>query len=197
MILATLLLLNSAAATGNNLAEVVADLRGEPMSLFDWGLYQLEAELQSVRRHELDFVRVEYDPERERITVKSVFLVSEDEVKARTAARACYTRHHAIKLTLGVIDTDRIHLSPAAEFRMGTKFSHHNSDAYSELPDAAAIGKTLLDAIDVRVAISTNQSEFPFDQVIRCSGAALSQNVDYSGETMEDMIGEHDKQEPH
>ncbi len=173
---------------GAELAGLVQSLRSEPMTLFDWGLYLLEEELQGVLRNDFDFIRAVYNPKSERIAINSVFLVSKEEIKTLTAARACYTRHHAIKLVLGVIDTDRIHLAPAADFRMGAKFSHHNSDAFGELPDAANVGRMLLDALDINVALSETKDEFPFNQTIRCSGAAMSQEIDYSGETVVKML---------
>ena len=166
-------------APARDLEAIVADLRGEPMTLFDWGVFMVENELQSVRRHEKDYVRVYFDPQRKRLTVDSVFVVSREELSAVNPQRACYTRHHAIKLTLGIIDTDRIHLAPAADFRFGMKFSHHNSDAFPELPDAAALGRELLEAVYIRVGITSNLADFPFDQDMRCEGPLMSQNIDY------------------
>ncbi len=173
---------------GAELAGLVQSLHSEPMTLFYWGLYLLEEELQGVLRNDFDLIRVVYNPESERIAINSVFLVSKEEIKTLTAARACYTRHHAIKLVVGVIDTDRIHLAPAADFRTGAKFSHHNSDAFGELPDAANVGCMLLDALDINVALSETKDELPFNQAIRCSGAAASQAIDYSGEAVVKML---------
>lgn len=161
---------------------LVNNLRNEPMTLFDWGLFLLEEELQAVRRNQSDYLRVTYDKKRELIVVDAVFLVDPEEVKAVSADRACYTRHHAIKLTFGVIDTDKIHIAPASDFRLGTKFSHHNSDDYPELPDAAKIGAELLKSVHIKVGVVTNVDQFPFDLVARCEGLALSQKVDYGHE---------------
>lgn len=166
-------------APARDLDAIVAELRGEPMTLFDWGVFMVENELQSVRRHEKDYVRVYFDPKKKRLTVDSVFVVSREELASVDPRRACYTRHHAIKLTFGIIDTDRIHLAPAADFRLGMKFSHHNSDAFPDLPDAAALGRELLDAVYIRVGITANLADFPFDQDMRCEGPLMSQEVDY------------------
>ena len=135
-----------------------------------------------------DFIRAVDNPESEPIAINSVLLVSQAEIKALTPARACYTRHDMVKLVLGVFDTDRIHLAPGTDFRMGAKFSHHNSDAFSQLPDAANVGRMLLDALDINVTLSGTKDEFSFNPTIRCSGAAKSQAIDYSGETVVKML---------
>ena len=139
-------------------------------------------------RNDSDFIRAVDNPESEPIAINSIFLVSQAEIKALTAARACYTRHDIVKLVLGVFDTDRIHLAPAADFRMGAKFSHHNSDAFSQLPHAANVGRMLLDALDINVALSETKDEFSFNPTIRCSGAAKNQAIDFSGETVVKML---------
>jgi hypothetical protein len=177
-------------APRDGLDRTVAGLRSEPMSLFDWGLVRLEEELQSVRRQDQDFIRVYYDPAKNRIVVEGVFVVEPAEIEAIDAKRACFVRHHAIKLTLGVIDTDRIHVAPAADFRMGMKFSHHNSDAWPELPDAAKLGTTLLELVEIRVGIVSDPEQFPFIQDMRCAGALLSQHIDYGAPVAADIIPE-------
>ncbi|MEX2479316.1 MAG: hypothetical protein WD928_00500 [Gammaproteobacteria bacterium] len=174
-----LLALLAARPSAADVADTVAALRDEPLSLFDWGLFRLEEDLQSVRRQDQDFIRVFYEPEDQRIVVEGIFLVDKQEIKAVNAQRACFTRHHAIKLTLGVIDTDRIHIAPAADFRLGMKFSHHNSDAWPELPDAAELGAEMLNAVFIKVGIADDPEQFPFLQVMRCDGALLSQEVEY------------------
>ncbi len=178
------LVLSAALAAGvaqaADMKTVVTKLRAEPMSMFDWGLFLVEEELQSVRRKQSDYLRVSYDPASEKILVDAVFLIDRDEADAIGGERACYTRHHAIKLTFGIIDTDRIHIAPAADFRLGMKFSHHNSDAYPELPDAARIGADLMKSIHIKVGVATNPDEFPFDLIARCAGMALSQDVEYN-----------------
>ena len=168
-------------------ADTLRQLHHEPLSLLDWGIYQMEAEMQSVRRTDKDFIRVYFVPQTQRIRVDAVFLVSQAEVDAISARTTCYVRHHAIKLTLGIIDTDRLNIAPAAEFRLGSKFSHQNSDAYPDSPDADAVGAALLGLIDVHVGISASEDEFPFVQVMRCDGLALSQEVIYHGATSEDI----------
>lgn len=185
---AGLLVLCAAAPVSGDIDALVKNLRSEPMTLFDWGLFLLEEELQSVRRNQSDYLRVLYDVEQKRIVIDAVFLITADEVKAVTADRACYTRHHAIKLTLGVIDTDRIHLAPAADFRLGTKFSHHNSDAYPDLPDAAAVGAELMKTVFIKVAVATDIDNFPFDLLSRCTGLALSQDVEFNGVANKDLL---------
>lgn len=169
----------SPTVVAEDVAAHIAQLRREPMTLFDWGMFLLEEELQSVLRHRQDFLRVFYDPPSNRIIVDSVFVVEAEEIGTISAERTCYTRLHAIKLTLGVIDTDRIHTAPAADFRLGAKFSHHNSDAYSELPDAGKLGAALFDLIFIRVGIVTNVDNFPFDQDMQCEGRLLQQEVTY------------------
>lgn len=168
-------------------ADTLRQLHHEPLSLLDWGIYQMEAEMQSVRRSDKDFIRVYYVPQTQRIRVDAVFLVSQAEVDAISPRSTCFVRHHAIKLTLGIIDTDRLNIAPAAEFRLGSKFSHQNSDAYPDRPDASAVGAALLRMIDVHVGISAREDEFPFVQVMRCNGLALSQDVSYHGPTPEDI----------
>ena len=163
-------------------------LHGEQLSLLDLDIYQLEAELQSVRRNDKDFIRAYYAPQSKHNLIDAAFLVSQAEVDAITPRTACYVRHHAIKLTLGIIDTDRLHVAPTAEFRLGSKFSHQNSDAYPDSPDAGAIGAALMGIIDVHVGITTHEDEFPFVQAMRCDGLALSQEVTYHAPTSEDII---------
>ncbi|MGR8920367.1 MAG: hypothetical protein ACU85V_12160, partial [Gammaproteobacteria bacterium] len=177
--IALLALAASAGAAEETIDELVAELQGEPMSLFDWGLHSLEEDLQSVRRNERDFLRVFYEPDQQRIVVDATFLIAPEEVQAVGPKRACYTRHHAIKLSFGVIDTNRIHFAPASDFRLGMKFSHRDSDAYPEMPDAAGVGKRLLDAVFVRVSVATDPDNYPFDLEMRCSGRLVSQEVDY------------------
>lgn len=179
------------AAMGDVAAAPAADtlrlLHREPLSLLDWGIYQMEVELQSVRRSDKDFIRVYYVPQSQHIRIDAVFLVSQAEVDAISPRATCYVRHHAIKLTLGIIDTDRLNIAPAAEFRLGAKFSHQNSDAYPDSPDASEIGTALLGLVDVHVGISAREDEFPFVQVMRCDGLALSQEVSYHAPTTEDI----------
>ena len=179
-----------AIAAGGDLERTVQALRAEPMSLFDWGLFRLEEELQSVRREDKDFIRVFYNPDDQRIIVDGVFLVEKAELDAINARRTCFVRHHAIKLTLGIIDTDRIHIAPAADFRLGMKFSHHNSEAWPELPDAATIGAALLESIHIRVGIATDAEQFPFLQEMHCEGALLSQDVRYGAPIAADITPE-------
>ncbi len=163
-----------------DLAESVARLRHEPMSLFDWGMYQLERDLQRVRRDDRDFLHVVYEPDDERITIDAMFVVLPAEIKAVTAKTACYSRHHAIKLTFGVIDTSAIHLAPASDYRLGLKFSHQDPETLATRPDTAAIGRELMEAIFIRVAISSDKMGFPFSPDMRCAGRLMSQEVDYS-----------------
>ena len=159
---------------------VITSMKSEPLSLFDWGLFTLEEELQSVKRNERDFIRTSYQPEKNRILIDGVFFVEENEIEAINARRACYTRHHAIKLTLGIIDTDRINLAPAAEFRMGLKFSHRDNESDPDQPDAEEIGEQLMQMVYIKVGIGSNPDQFPFLQDMRCDGALLSQDVNYS-----------------
>lgn len=158
----------------------ITALKAEPVSLFDWGLFSLEEELQSVKRNKRDFIRASYQPEKNRILIDGAFFVEAEEIAAINAKRACYTRHHAIKLTLGIIDTDRINLAPAAEFRMGLKFSHRDHEADPDQPDAEDIGEQLMEMVYVKVGIGSNPDQFPFLQDMRCDGALLSQEVNYS-----------------
>lgn len=164
---------------------LVNKLKAEPMSLFDWGLYSLEEELQSVKRNERDYIRAYYDIAKNRIFIEGVFFVDAKEIKAINARRACYTRHHAIKLTLGIIDTDRINLAPAAEFRLGSKFSHTDHEGDTAQPNADAIGKQLMEVAYIKVGIGSNVDQFPFVQDMRCAGDALSQEVTYSDGTVD------------
>ena len=159
--------------------EVIGALKSEPLTLFDWGLFSLEEELQSVLRNQRDYIRTSYYPAKNQILIDGVFFVEANEIKAINAKRACYKRHHAIKLTLGIIDTDRINLAPAAEFRLGLKFSHRDPDRYPDQPDAEQIGKQLMDMIHIKVGIGSDEEQFPFLQDMRCDGPLLSQDVNY------------------
>lgn len=162
-----------------DIKSMVSDLRSQPLTMFDWGLHLLEEELQRVRVNDNDFLRVSYDPKTERLNVNAVFLIDPAEVEAVTAARACYTRLHAVKLLLGIIDTDQIHLAPASDFRLGSKFSQRDSDDYPELPDAAKVGAELLKSIYITASIGTDPDEFPFTLVEACEGKLLDQEVTY------------------
>ena len=177
-----LLTLSNACAAEEKAAEseVIGALMAEPLSLFDWGLFTLEEELQSVLRNKRDYIRTSYDPGKNQILIDGVFFVEVNEIKAINAERACYKRHHAIKLTLGIIDTDRINLAPAAEFRLGLKFSHRDPDSHPDQPDAEQIGKQLMDMIHIKVGIGSDEEQFPFLQDMRCDGDLLSQDVRYS-----------------
>ena len=179
----------SHAQEGASEPEVVGALMSEPLSLFDWGLFSLEEELQSVLRNKRDFIRTSYLPSKNQILIDGVFFVDANEIKAINPRRACYKRHHAIKLTLGIIDTDRINLAPAAEFRLGLKFSHRDPSRYPEQPDAEHIGKQLMDMIYIKVGIGSDDEQFPFLQDMRCEGQLLSQDVNYAdGITGHDQI---------
>lgn len=186
--LVTMLLAATASATADSTTETLARLHGEPVSLLDWGIFQLEAELQSVRRNDKDFIRAYYVPQSQRIRVDAVFLVPKEEVDAISARTACYVRHHAIKLTLGIIDTERLTLAPAAEFRLGSKFSHQNPEAYRNAPDVGEVGTALIKIVDVHVGIVTSEDAFPFDQSMRCDGPAYSQEVKYHVPDTEDVL---------
>lgn len=175
-------------AAGVELADRVEQLRAEPLSLFDWGLYQLERELQSVRRHERDFIRALYDDSQQRIVVDATFFVYPEEIAAINARRACYTRHHAVKLTLGIIDTDRLHVAPAAAFRFGLKFSHRDPEQMPDEPDAELVGEDLMDAVDIRIAIGSDPEEFPFHIDMRCEGRLMSQEVFYDNSGSNDYL---------
>ena len=170
---------SSAHADDEDVGRLVDALRAEPMSLFDWGLFRLEDELQQVRRHQRDFLRVIYRPDVKLIVIDAVFFVEPEEIASVTSEKACYTRHHAIKLLFGVIDTDKIHLAPASDFRLGMKFSHHDSDLFPELPDAGEVGAKLLKRVFVQVGINSNPDKFPFEQEMRCTGYLLEQDVNY------------------
>jgi hypothetical protein len=159
---------------------LVGQLESEPMSLFDWGIHRIEEELQAVRRHGRDFVRVSYDPATARIIVEGTFFREADEVANMTPRDSCYLRLHALKLNFGVIDTNKLNVAPAADFRLGLKFSHHDPDAYPERPDAAAIGAELLRAIHIKVGVGSKPADFPFLQDMRCEGALMSQDVTYA-----------------
>jgi hypothetical protein len=169
------------------MAPVAADLKAtvgwlqqEPMSLFDWGMYRLERELQRVRRDDRDFLRVVYQPDKGRILIDASFVVLPAEIASITAKTACYTRHHAIKLLFGVIDTSVVNLAPESDYRLGLKFSHQDPETIDQQPDAAAIGRDLMQSIFIRVAISSEKMEFPFSPDMRCHGRLMSQDVSYS-----------------
>lgn len=68
-------------------------LHGEQLSLLDLDIYQLEAELQSVRRNDKDFIRAYYAPQSKHNLIDAAFLVSQAEVDAITPRTACYVRH--------------------------------------------------------------------------------------------------------
>lgn len=179
--LAALLLAVAGGAGAMDVGDRVAALRAEPLSLFDWGLYQLERELQSVRRDERDFIRALYDAASGRIIVDGTFFVFPEEIAAVNPRRACYTRHHAIKLTLGIIDTDRLHVAPAAAFRFGLKFSHRDPENLPDEPDAEVVGEELMDTVEIRVAVGSDEEQFPFNLDMRCDGRLMSQEVFYDG----------------
>jgi len=168
-------------------APVVADLKAtvvslqqQPLSLFDWGMYRLERELQRVRRDDRDFLRVIYQPDKGRILIDASFVVLPTEIASITAKTACYKRHHAIKLLFGVIDTSVINLAPASDYRLGLKFSHQDPETVDQLPDAGAIGRELMKSIYIQAAISSEKMEFPFSPDMRCHGRLMSQEVGYS-----------------
>jgi len=163
-------------------AVLISRLESEPMSLFDWGLHRIEEDLQAVRRHGRDFVRISYDLEAVRIVVEGTFFREADEVANMTPRDSCYLRLHALKLNFGVIDTNKLNVAPASDFRLGLKFSHHDPDAYPERPDAAAIGAELLQAIHIKVGVGSKPADFPFLQDMRCEGALMSQDVAYAGD---------------
>jgi hypothetical protein len=180
--------LASVMSASADMKSLVSDLRSQPLTMFDWGLHLLEEELQRVRISDSDFLRVSYDPKAERLIVNAVFLIDPSEVEAITAARACYTRLHAIKLLFGIIDTDRIHLAPAADFRLGSKFSRRDSDDYPELPDAAKVGAELLKSIYIRASVGIDPDEYPFNLIEACEGKLLDQEVTYrSGAKLADV----------
>ncbi len=139
-----------------DLTELVARLRQEPMSLFDWGMVQLERDLQQARRDDRDFLRVDYQPGNERIMIDASFVVLPEEIKAISAEKACYARYHAIK------------------------FSHQDPEAMKRQPDIAALGTELMKSIFIRVGISSEKMEFPFSPDMRCHGRLMSQEVAYT-----------------
>lgn len=177
----------SAGADEDELGSLVQRLRSEPLSLFDWGMFALEEELQRVRRNPLDFVRAQYLPARRQILIDSVFLIEAGEIDHVGAEKACYTRLHAIKLLLGFIDTDKIHRAPAWDFRLGMKFSHRDSDAFPELPDAARVGAALAEAIYLKVGVAEDKAHFPFNQAMHCESRLVDQDVVYRQSTNEDL----------
>lgn len=180
MVSALILALVPMAMPRADLTSVVGRLRAQPLSLFDWGMYRLQTDVQRVLRDERDFVRVVYEPGAQRIVVDATFVVLQEEIEAITARTACYKRHHAIKLLLGVIDTSRVHFAPASDYRFGLKFSHQDPETLLPEPDVAALGKQLMAATTIRVAISSQVMEFPFSPDLRCSGDLVSQEVAYS-----------------
>lgn len=163
------------------LDSVVKQLRSEPMSMFDWGMYQLERDLQQVRRDDRDFLRVFHSPRKNLLIIDASFVVLPAEIAEVTAKTACYSRLHAIKLILGVIDTSEIHFAPSADYRLGLKFSHQDPDDLELDPSPEQIGQALMSATEIRVAISSEKMEFPFSPDLRCSGELLSQVVRYDG----------------
>ena len=171
-----------------DMGKLVGSLKREPLSLFDWGLHDLENELQGVRRHERDFVRVQFEPALERIVVDGTFFMEADEVRDLSSKDSCYMRLHALKLMFGIIDTNILNVAPAADFRLGVKFSHRDSDAYPEQPDAAKIGAELLQSVYIRVGVGSRRDEFPFMQDMRCEGELMSQDVHYGPESTQGYL---------
>ena len=78
-------MLLSVSSSAAELSESVTRLRDEPMSMFDWGMYKLERELQQVRRDERDFVRASYESKNKRIIVDASFVVVPEEIAAKSA----------------------------------------------------------------------------------------------------------------
>jgi len=46
----------------------------------------------------------------------------------------------------------------------------------------------LLNAVDIRVGITSNPDEFPFDLLLRCNGMAMSQDVNYGGAPVKELL---------
>ena len=175
-----LVLLSSPLAA--DLPAAVDLLAKERLSMFDWGMYLLERELQQLTVHEREYINVRYDRGRGKFVIKGVFYLDPKERALVSLKRACFARVHAMKRALGVIDTDRIHIAPGADGRIGEKFSH-SAVSDSDLDEADKLGAQLLKLFYVQAKLGADKDWFMFEHDVGCEGDLLSSEVRYTGMT--------------
>lgn len=172
-----LTLLSSSA--GAELPANIHALKNEPLSMFDWGLYLLERELQDLTIHEREYINVRYNTDREKFVITGVFYLDPEESSQVPLRTACFARVHAMKRALGVIDTHGVQIAPGSDGRIGEKFSH-SAVSNADLDNMDELGAELLKLFYVRAKLGRDKDWFMFQHDIGCEGDLLSSDVKYT-----------------
>ncbi len=151
---------------------------GESVSLFEWGVFRLQARAELFAWDDIDvrkqFARVDYDWDKNQLTLRMTVYPRYQSLQKVTARGACGSLIRQIKFHFGV--------APGSEFMrelggIGTFFRHQHF-ARSNAPDT--LDRDLETITQLRVDVMASKSDQPpFDAVQSCSSELLKSEVMY------------------
>jgi hypothetical protein len=153
-------------------------LMGESVSLFEWGIFRLEARAQRFAFSDLDiknqFARVEYDWPKNQLRVKLVVYPHYQSLQKTTARQVCGSLIQQMKSLLGV--------APGFEFLrdidgIGTFFRHQHFEK-SDAPKTLGADLEAITSLEVEVMASKNDQP-PFKEAMSCSSELLKSETRY------------------
>lgn len=167
-----------AAAANAEPSRSIRYLMGESVSLFEWGIFRLQARAELFAWDDIDirkqFARVGYDWEKNQITLRMTVYPRYQSLQKVTPRGACGSLIRQIKFHLGV--------GPGSEFMrelggIGTFFRHQHFEKQNA---PATLDRDLEAATQLRVDVLASKSDQPpFDAVQSCSSELLKSEVLY------------------
>jgi hypothetical protein len=153
-------------------------LMGESISLFEWGIFRLQARAELFAWDDLDirkqFARVDYDWSKNQLTLRLTVYPRYQSLQKSTAKEVCGSLVRQMKFHLGV--------APGAEFMrslggIGTFFRHQHFAKANE-PDNLDADLETITSLEVDVMVSKND-QAPFQKLVSCSSELLKSEVRY------------------
>jgi hypothetical protein len=153
-------------------------LMGESVSLFEWGIFRLEARVDRFTWDGLDiknqFAHVGYDWPKNQLRVRLVVYPRYQSLQRTTARRVCGSLVQQMKSLFGAAhgfeflrDTDGI----------GTFFRHQHFDK-ADVPNTLDMDLEAITSLEVDVMVSKNDQS-PFQEAISCSSELLKSETRY------------------
>jgi hypothetical protein len=153
-------------------------LMGEPVSLFEWGIFRLEARAERFAWSGLDiksqFAHVEYDWPKNQLQIRLTVYPRYQSLQRTTARQVCGSLVQQAKSLLGVTPGFESMRDIAG---IGTFFHHQHFDK-ADAPKTLDADLEAITTLEVDVWVSKNDQP-PFQKAVSCSSELLKSETRY------------------
>lgn len=153
-------------------------LMDEPISLFEWGIFRLQARAERFAWDHLDvksqYARIEYDWTKNQLQVEMTVYPRSQSLQRTTAREVCGSLIHQMKMHLGV--------APGTEELreingIGTFFRHQQFEK-AGVPKTLDANLEAITTLEVDLMVSKSDQP-PFEKAISCSSDLLKPETRY------------------